>query len=64
MQTASLPRCPKCADGGNVKVVKTPNAETAIFKPLPDGWIEASESYECECGWCEPVAPPIIPLEA
>ena len=61
MQTASLPRCPKCADGGNVVVAQVCVSEDSIFKPLPSGAEKMVPMFQCDCGWEMPVAD--VPVE-
>jgi hypothetical protein len=52
MSQNSEPECPKCALGGNVKLVTLDTGE--VFKPMPDGWNGKVRFYQCECGWICP----------
>jgi predicted RNA-binding Zn-ribbon protein involved in translation (DUF1610 family) len=54
MDTLQLPRCPKCADGGIVRLVEISRTENVVFKPLPEGWRETVHAFQCECGWSTP----------
>ena len=56
METLSFPRCPKCADGGNVRLIQVNSTESPMFSPLPKGWENAVPMFACECGWTEPVS--------
>jgi hypothetical protein len=52
MRTISMPRCPRCLDGGNVQRVEVATAAKSMFSPLPEGWQQ--REFRCECGWSEP----------
>jgi hypothetical protein len=51
----TLPKCPKCADGGNVTLAEAVNEAASVFKPLPDGEREIVREYHCDCGWAAPM---------
>ena len=55
METMPIPKCPKCADGGHVRVVMVPVTESSVFKPLPEGWKQKAPTYQCRCGWTQPI---------
>ena len=51
-----FPRCPKCANGGDVRLVYVSTTAQAVFNPLPKGWKDTAPAYQCECGWTELVS--------
>ena len=57
MRTLSIPKCPRCLDAGKVKVVEIESQVHSIFKPLPEGWIDAAYEFRCECGWIAELSP-------
>jgi len=48
-----LSNCPKCADGGKVRLVAVPNPASAVFDPLPKGERATVLIQTCECGWTQ-----------
>ena len=52
MRSISMPRCPRCLDGGNVQLVEVAADANAVFSPLPAGW--QKREFHCECGWSQP----------
>lgn len=57
MKSNSMPKCPKCIDGGVVRVSEMPNEDSSIFKPLPKGQPETIKVYKCVCGWTQKEIP-------
>jgi hypothetical protein len=55
MQTATVPRCSRCPDGGKVTIVSLD--ASGVFRPLPVGW-DALQFFRCQCGWVMPVPGP------
>jgi hypothetical protein len=53
MQKTSIPRCPRCLDGGSVQLVEVSDDASAVFEPLPEGW--KGREFRCECGWSQPL---------
>ena len=52
MRTISMPRCPRCLDGGNVELVDVATEASSVFSRLPEGWQQ--REFRCECGWSMP----------
>jgi hypothetical protein len=52
MNTMEVPACPRCENGGKVKLVSID--ASSVFQPLPDGWDKIVYEFQCECGWSIP----------
>lgn len=59
MRELPLPTCPRCADGGHVRLIDD-QEDSGIFKPLP---VRPARTlvYQCACGWATTVR--LKPLE-
>jgi hypothetical protein len=64
VQTAGVPRCPKCLAAGSVQIVEVTFDATTVFDPLPHGWdkVAVYKEFRCGCGWSTPVLPGQEPL--
>jgi hypothetical protein len=48
---ADAPKCPRCKDGGNVKLVtEEENKAPGVFDPAP-AHSSKSQLFQCTCGW-------------
>jgi hypothetical protein len=49
MTATDAPACPRCADGGTVKLID-PQEDASVFSPLPAH--PGAQVYQCTtCGW-------------
>jgi len=46
---AQVPQCPRCSDGGRVKLVSE-EEDKGVFSPPPDRK-RKSQLFQCTCGW-------------
>ena len=59
MRELQTPACPRCAKGGNVRLIDD-QEDSGIFKPLP-AQPARTLVYQCSCGWATTVR--LKPLE-
>ena len=52
MQSEAIPVCPRCSDGGRVKLIDEQH-DSGIF--TPDRPLGKTLVYRCECGWATTV---------
>ena len=48
-----VPACPRCTNGGKVKLIDE-KEDSGIFKPLPI-YPPRTLVFQCECGWATTV---------
>jgi hypothetical protein len=53
MNEVQAPECPRCADGGNVRLIDE-QEDSGIFKPLP-ARPPRTLVFQCACGWATTV---------